>query len=77
MKKYKYLGNTTSEKFVINGVNVYKYDWKLEGNCVIVMDPFNKKARSLSVYKINVIDREITFISGTLSNGSIGFFEYE
>ncbi len=77
MKKYKYLGKTTTQKFIIKGINVYKYEWVLEGRCVIVMDPTNKKARSLSVHKITVGDRDLLFVSGMLSDGSIGFFEYE
>lgn len=77
MKRCKFLGSTSTEKFIIKGINVYKYNWLLDGNCVIVIDPTNQKPRSLSAYKILVGEKEYKFVSGILSNGQKGFFEYE
>ena len=55
MKKYAYLGSGTGEKFCIKGIDVYKYRWLMEGDCVIVTDPKTKKPRSFSVYKIRAV----------------------
>lgn len=76
MKKYAYLGSSTGEKFCIKGIDVYKYRWLMEGDCVIVTDPKTKKPRSFSVYKIRVGDSDMRFIAGELSDGSTGFYEY-
>ncbi|MGN0551613.1 MAG: hypothetical protein ACI4I4_07210 [Acutalibacteraceae bacterium] len=77
MKKYKFLGTSSGDKFIIRGINVYKYKWSMDGECVIVIDPTDNKPKSFSVYQIDIGSKKLKFICGELSNGEKGFYEFE
>ncbi len=76
MKKNKFLGKTKDGKFIIKGINIYRYTWVPVGNCIIVMDPTSDTPISLSVYKAEIGENTYFFASGKLSDKSTGFFEY-
>lgn len=78
MKRHKFLGScsTTSEKFCVMGVDLFKYNWTTIGDVVIVLDPQTKTPKSFSAYKIDLGDRAMMFIAGKLDENHWGFYEY-
>lgn len=78
MKDYRFLGYSKNDKFCINGLDVFKYDWIMLGKAVVVINPSDNVPKNFSVYKIKINDtKEIYFIAGKETDGNWAFFDYE
>lgn len=78
MKHHNFIGScsVTAERFCIEGVNLFKYNWETIGDVVIVLHPKTKVPLSFSAYKITVGSKEMDFVAGKLDENHWGFFEY-
>lgn len=77
MKKHRFIGSASSDKFCIKGIDVFKYKWIMIGDVAIVIDPDTKQPLSFSSYCIDINGMKLTFVAGKLSNGNWGFYDYD
>jgi hypothetical protein len=64
-----------TEKFEIEGVNVWNQKWKDFGLTTEVLDPKYKQTHVFQLYSIMKGDKEIRFLAGEFSNGVWGFYK--
>ncbi|MEE0858568.1 MAG: hypothetical protein U0M12_03755 [Acutalibacteraceae bacterium] len=78
MKNYNFLGYSKNEKFCIKGIDVFKYNWIMLGQAVVVIDPETGQPRNFSAYKIKINEnKEILFVAGKPSSDNRWlFFDY-
>lgn len=78
MKNYSFLGYSKNEKFCIKGIDIFKYNWIMLGQAVVVLAPESEQPKNFSAYKIKINDnKEIRFVAGKESpDGRWLFFDY-
>jgi hypothetical protein len=72
-----FLGSShDGEKFLIDGVNVWSYNWIDHDRIVEVQDPYYPTKHRFRVYSILAEGREIHFIAGEPSDFIWAFYRY-
>ena len=67
--------NTDEREFLIDGINVYKYNWERVADEVAdVKDPIWPQRFTLRVWTVTDGDRTVKFAAGEFSNGVVGFY---
>ncbi len=74
MKDYEFLGYSNTDRFCLDGVELFEYKWITLGECDIVLEPETKKPYSFSVYRIEANHKTIDFLAGKFSNDKWGFY---
>ena len=73
---WKFVGvNTDEREFLINGLNVYKFDWEpVADEAAEVRDPLWSQRFTLQVWTVTDGERTVKFAAGEFSNGVFGFY---
>lgn len=66
-----------SEKYEINGINIWDFKWDSIGKKITVKDPLYGQSYSFNIYKIKTANFEITFAAGEFSNCVWGIYQLE
>ncbi|HOZ75170.1 MAG TPA: hypothetical protein PLI38_07950 [Flavobacterium sp.] len=66
-----------SEKYEINGINIWDFRWDSTGKKITVKDPLYGQSYSFNIYKIKTANFEITFVAGEFSNCVWGIYQLE
>lgn len=77
MNKNRFLGECSSDRFLIRGINVFKYKWENIGRVVIVIDHKTNKPKGISGYKILVGNSTIKFLAYQDANGIWSFYDID
>lgn len=78
MKSYAFLGYSKNNKFCIKGIDIFKYNWIMLGEVVVVIEPKSGQPRNFSAYKVEISKtKEICFVAGKVQDGVWAFFDYE
>jgi len=72
--EWKYIGVTTNDSFIVDGVDIFKEQWKNTGKIAHVVDPLYGKKLKFTVWEIKISDRVITFAAGEFSNNVFGIY---
>ncbi|HHZ19825.1 MAG TPA: hypothetical protein GX391_04830 [Firmicutes bacterium] len=59
------------------GVNIFDYSWENTNQKVSVLDPIYNQEHELTIYKVNIGGKVVTFAAGEFSNNVYGFYVYE
>jgi len=59
------------------GVNIFDYSWENTNQKVSVLDPIYNQEHELTIYKVNIGGKVVTFAAGEFSNNIYGFYVYE
>lgn len=62
------------ERYEINGLNIWDYEWKFTGQSITVKDPIYKKSFLFQVFEITDGDLNIRFAAGEFSNSIYGIY---
>jgi hypothetical protein len=62
------------EKFEIQGLNIWDFEWKSTDEKINIKDPLFGKNYSFDIYKIQTIANEIVFAAGEFSNNVWGIY---
>ena len=60
--------------FEIDGIDVWKHEWKNTKERIDVEDPLYHQRFSFVVYEIRNEDKSVRFAAGEFSNGIFGFY---
>lgn len=75
-KKWKHLKTILDgEKFELEGVNIWDYDWKVVNDKIKVIDPFFTREYEFTKYRIVLSDKNIEFVAGEFSNCVWGIYQ--
>lgn len=72
--KWKFLGSTSTESFIINGIDIFKEKWVDSGEYANVVDPIYGSINKFSIWYIKIGNKEIKFAAGEFSNGVFGIY---
>jgi len=73
--KWKYLGTCTDGKtFIINGLNVWDYEWQNAGEGASVVDPRYGGRKDFNIFTIETDKGILKFAAGEFSNCIWGFY---
>lgn len=72
--KWKYVGSSYDDSFVLNGIDLFEQDWVSTGETIKVRDPIYGETKILLVWNIKVNDIDMTFAAGEFSNNVWGFY---
>lgn len=75
MKDHKFLGRSSGKRFCIEGINVFDNKWQSLGKCEIVLDPYDKRPYSFSVYQVVAGTKTLTFAAGWFRDDQWGFYQ--
>lgn len=75
MRHITFLGYANGKNFLIDGINIFNFDWVSTGECVTVIHPDTKKSYTFSVYSCDVGDTIIKFAFGSFSKGIKAFYK--
>jgi hypothetical protein len=75
MRNWKHIATIfDNEKFLLNGVNICNFEWKLTNKTVNVKDPIYNQSFIFNIYKIQIENEEIEFVAGEYSNCVYGIY---
>jgi hypothetical protein len=75
MSAWKFAGaSPDGQKFDIEGINVWDYQWVPQGKKADVKDPLYHQDFHFSVYEISAASKKIVFAAGEFSNSMWGFY---
>jgi hypothetical protein len=76
MRKWNYIGTSTElQPFEIQGLDVWKHDWKTICDRAEVKDPLYGQDFSFAVFEISDGKNKVIFAAGEFSNGVWGFYQ--
>jgi hypothetical protein len=75
LNQYVFKGSTITDSFMINEIDIFKENWIDTGKEVEVIDPIYNVKKKFPVWSIISDNKEITFVSGELSNGVFGIWQ--
>ena len=75
--KWKLLGSTIDDSFIIDGVDIFKEKWKDTGIIVNLKDPLYGDIKTFKVWTVISRNDEITFAAGEFSNNVWGIYTEE
>lgn len=59
------------------GVNIFDFKWKNTNKKVKVRDPLYNQEYEITIYTVEIGNKEVTFAAGEFSNGVYGFYVNE
>jgi hypothetical protein len=62
------------ERYEINGLNIWDYDWEFKGQSINVIDPLYKEPYLFQVFEIKDGDLIVRFAEGEFSNSIYGIY---
>ena len=71
---WTYIGFTTNDSFIIDGVDVFKEEWKNTGKIANVIDPAHHQKFAFTIWQVQITDKMITFAAGEFSNNVWGIY---
>ena len=63
------------DKYEINGLNIWDYNWERTGETIIVKDPLYGQTYSMKVYEIHRGTIKVKFAAGEFSNCVWGIYQ--
>lgn len=72
--KWKFIGSTIDDSFIIDGVDIFKEKWNDTGINVKLKDPLYGDIKTFKVWTITLRNNEITFAAGEFSNNVWGIY---
>ena len=65
------------ERFEINGLNIWDFEWHYTGETIHVNDPLYNQLYSMNVFEINGQGNKVIFSAGEFSNCVWGIYTKE
>lgn len=73
--KTDFLGTSHNKVFCVDGVDLFKCEWKTSGKCAVVLHPATKHPYTFSVYEIPINGELFTFAAGEFHPDEWAFYE--
>ena len=75
MNEWEHIGICTDgQPFQVDGIDIWKHEWKRTGERAEVKDPQYGQGFSFAVWSVNAEDKRIEFAAGEFSNCVWGFY---
>lgn len=71
---WKFIGACYGDKFIIDGVDIFKEKWENTGEKVHVKDPHYGQQFTFNVWKVRNDNKVIIFAAGEFSNNVYGIY---
>lgn len=75
--RWKFLGTTADDSFIIDEVDIFKRKWMDTGINVKLKDPLYGEIKTFKVWTVTSRNNEITFAAGEFSNNVWGSYSEE
>jgi hypothetical protein len=62
------------EPFLIDGINIWEYEWKGTGHQISVLDPLYGQPYTVPIYELLIDEQTITFATTEFSNCVWGIY---
>jgi hypothetical protein len=72
--EWEFIGTSIGDKFIIDGVDIFKEKWENTGEIVQVRDPIYNQVFKFNVWKVNHNNKSIIFVAGEFSNCVFGIY---
>ncbi|SCZ11220.1 hypothetical protein [Alkaliphilus peptidifermentans] len=72
--KWRFVGSTTEDKFIIDGIDIFKEKWESTGEVADVIDPLYGQPFKFNVWRVENEDEIIIFAAGEFSNNVFGIY---
>lgn len=71
----EYLGSSTNGVFCVDGLDLFKCQWRTTGKCTVVLEPETKRPHTFSLYEVEREGETLSFAAGEITPGEWAFYE--
>lgn len=71
---WRFAGSAAEDKFIIDGIDIFKEEWENTGEVIQVKDPLYGQEYMFTVWKVQKSDKMIIFAAGEFSNNVFGIY---